>query len=50
MLTTAPASEDPRLAESLEANLVDNGLRHNMAGGQVEMPGRCLCRKSHPPR
>ena len=28
---------DPSLAESLVSNLVDNALRHNVAGGQVEI-------------
>jgi signal transduction histidine kinase len=32
-LDPAPADGDPRLAESLVANLVANALRHNVAGG-----------------
>jgi signal transduction histidine kinase len=36
-LTPAPASGDPRLAERLVANLVDNALRHNVPGGYVEV-------------
>jgi signal transduction histidine kinase len=36
-LTAAPATGDPRLAESLVANLVDNAIRHNVAGGRVEV-------------
>ncbi len=36
-LAAAPASGDPSLAESLVANLVDNALRHNLAGGRVEV-------------
>jgi signal transduction histidine kinase len=36
-LTAAPAAGDPSLVESLVANLVDNALRHNVAGGQVEI-------------
>jgi len=28
---------DPRLAESLVANLADNALRHNVAGGNIEI-------------
>jgi hypothetical protein len=28
---------DPRLAASLVTNLVDNALRHNIAGGTVEI-------------
>ena len=36
-LTAAPATGDPSLAESLVANLVDNAIRHNIPGGQVEV-------------
>jgi signal transduction histidine kinase len=36
-LAAAPAAGDPRLAESLVANLLDNALRHNVAGGRVEI-------------
>jgi signal transduction histidine kinase len=36
-LAAAPASGDPRLVESLVANLVDNALRHNVPGGRVEV-------------
>jgi signal transduction histidine kinase len=36
-LTAAPATGDPQLAESLVANLVDNAIRHNIAGGQAEI-------------
>ena len=36
-LTAAPAMGDPRLAESLVANLLDNALRHNVAVGRVEV-------------
>ncbi|MDI6099343.1 ATP-binding protein [Actinoplanes sp. NEAU-A12] len=37
-LGAAPASGDPRLVESLIANLVDNAVRHNLpAGGRVEV-------------
>ena len=41
----APADGDPRLAERLVANLVDNALRHNVPGGEVTVttgtePGR----------
>jgi signal transduction histidine kinase len=35
--TTAPATGDPNLVESLVANLVDNALRHNVPGGRVEV-------------
>jgi signal transduction histidine kinase len=34
-LGAAPAAGDPRLVESLVANLVDNALRHNVPGGRV---------------
>jgi signal transduction histidine kinase len=36
-LTPAPATGDPNLAESLVANLVDNAIRHNVPGGEVEI-------------
>src|SRR6266571_4719425 len=36
-LATAPAAGDPNLVESLVANLVDNALRHNAAGGRIEI-------------
>jgi signal transduction histidine kinase len=36
-LAPAPAAGDPRLAERLVANLVDNALRHNVPGGYVEV-------------
>jgi signal transduction histidine kinase len=36
-LTSAPATGDPALAESLIANLVGNAIRHNMDGGRVEI-------------
>ena len=36
-LSAAPAMGDPRLAESLVVNLVDNAVRHNTAGGHVEI-------------
>jgi signal transduction histidine kinase len=36
-LAPAPATGDPHLVESLVANLVDNALRHNVPGGQVEI-------------
>jgi signal transduction histidine kinase len=36
-LATAPAAGDPKLVESLVANLVDNALRHNAAGGRIEI-------------
>jgi len=36
-LAEAPALGDPRLAERLVANLVDNAVRHNVPGGWVEV-------------
>jgi signal transduction histidine kinase len=36
-LAPAPGTGDPRLAERLIANLVDNALRHNAPGGYVEV-------------
>jgi signal transduction histidine kinase len=33
----SPTTGDPSLVESLVANLVDNGLRHNHVGGRVEV-------------
>ena len=36
-LTEAPALGDPRLADRLAANLVDNAVRHNVPGGWVEV-------------
>jgi signal transduction histidine kinase len=36
-LGQAPAVGDPRLVESLIANLVDNALRHNINGGHIEI-------------
>jgi signal transduction histidine kinase len=36
-LATAPAAGDPNLVESLVANPVDNALRHNAAGGRIEI-------------
>jgi signal transduction histidine kinase len=36
-LTPAPAQGDPRLVESLVANLVDNAIRHNVPGGRVDV-------------
>jgi signal transduction histidine kinase len=36
-LNPAPAAGDPSLVESLVANLLDNGLRHNQPGGRVEI-------------
>jgi signal transduction histidine kinase len=36
-LAPAPATGSPQLTERLAANLVDNALRHNLPGGQVEI-------------
>jgi signal transduction histidine kinase len=36
-LNPAPANGDPRLADSLVANLVNNAIQHNIDGGQVEI-------------
>ena len=36
-LQPAPAAGDPSLAECLVANLVDNAVRHNRPGGQVQV-------------
>ncbi|WP_256255819.1 sensor histidine kinase [Actinomadura madurae] len=36
-LTPAVAAGDPKLIESLVANLIDNAIRHNHAGGHVEI-------------
>jgi signal transduction histidine kinase len=36
-LAPAPAAGDPRLAESLVANLVGNAVRHNVPGGWAEI-------------
>jgi signal transduction histidine kinase len=36
-LSAAAAAGDPRLAESLVTNLVDNAVRHNVTGGRVEI-------------
>ena len=36
-LADARMSGDPRLVESLVANLIDNAIRHNVAGGSVDI-------------
>jgi len=36
-LAAAPAVGDPRLVERLTANLIDNAIRHNVPGGEVEI-------------
>jgi signal transduction histidine kinase len=36
-LSSAPMVGDPDLVESLVVNLVDNALRHNVAGGRIEI-------------
>ena len=35
--TPAPTAGDPRLLERLIANLIDNAIRHNTPGGQLEI-------------
>jgi signal transduction histidine kinase len=37
---TTPMAGDPGLVESLIANLVDNGLRHNVADGRIYVTAR----------
>ena len=37
VIASAPVDGDPRLLESLVANLVENAIRHNVAGGQVHV-------------
>jgi signal transduction histidine kinase len=37
MFSPAPVSGDPDLAGRLAANLIDNAVRHNVAGGQIEV-------------
>jgi signal transduction histidine kinase len=39
-ITAAPAIGDPRLAQRLVANLVDNALRHNVTGGHITVATR----------
>ncbi|SEH01345.1 Signal transduction histidine kinase [Nonomuraea solani] len=39
-LTPAVTSGDPKLIESLVANLIDNALRHNHTGGHVQVTTR----------
>ena len=36
-IETAPVDGDPRLVESLVANLVDNAIRHNVESGRVQI-------------
>ena len=36
-LDTGPTVGDPRLLERLIANLIDNAIRHNAAGGEIEI-------------
>jgi signal transduction histidine kinase len=36
-IVAAPALGDPRLVESLVANLVDNAVRHNLSGGRLDI-------------
>ena len=37
VLGPAPVTADPSLVEILVANLVDNAIRHNLPGGQVQI-------------
>jgi signal transduction histidine kinase len=46
-LVTADTTGDPHLVESLIANLVDNALRHNVTGGQVEMATAKVAGRAH---
>jgi signal transduction histidine kinase len=51
-LIGAPVTGDPRLAESLVANLLDNAVRHNLPGGRVDVEttmreGRAVLRISN---
>jgi signal transduction histidine kinase len=39
-IAPAPAVGDPRLAERLVANLIDNALRHNLTGGHLNIATR----------
>jgi signal transduction histidine kinase len=39
-ITPAPAAGDPRLAQRLVANLIDNALRHNVTGGHISIATR----------
>ena len=39
-LSPAPAAGSRRLAEQMAANLIDNALRHNLPGGQIEIVTR----------
>jgi signal transduction histidine kinase len=41
-LSPAPAVGSPRLIEQLAANLVDNALRHNVPGGQVDITTQAI--------
>ena len=45
VLSPAPAAGSRRLAERMAANLIDNALRHNLPGGQIEVVTRT--RDSH---
>ena len=40
VLSPAPAAGSRRLAERMAANLIDNGLRHNLPGGEIEVVTR----------
>jgi signal transduction histidine kinase len=42
VLSPAPAAGSRRLAERLAANLIDNAMRHNLPGGQIEVVTRTM--------
>jgi signal transduction histidine kinase len=46
-LTSAPTVGDPSLVESLTANLLDNALRHNTAGGRIEVTTATIAGRAH---
>jgi signal transduction histidine kinase len=39
-LSPAPTAGNPQLAERLAANLIDNAVRHNLPGGQIDVATR----------
>jgi signal transduction histidine kinase len=46
-LTPAPVTGDPRLAEILVSNLIENAIRHNVPGGRIRVAvGTCQARAS----
>jgi signal transduction histidine kinase len=46
VLDPAPLDGDPRLVERLVANLLDNAVGHNVAGGRVRVTTRVVGRKA----